>query len=268
MLAALLGLATVLTVGGGAGLWLHHHRFDRYHRRKGLRTPAAFGRWALAEARDFGVLGWWHLRAFLRDGWRAPTEVRGRPVVCVHGYTQNATNFWGLRRVLERKGRPTVAISMLHRLAPIRWYARRLERRLEALIARSPDGIDVVAHSMGGIVLRMVLAARADLAAAVRTVVTLGSPHRGTAAARGIPLLPEVRALKRRSALWADLPELTALVPHARVVAVAGDADTIVYPVDTSLVPGAEAVVLRGIGHAGLLTRPRALAAVRRALRG
>lgn len=258
-----------LALGSAAvGLWVHHRRFLGYHAHKRLSHSVTFGRWLSAEARDFTVLGWWHVRGFLRDDLRVPSEPRGRPVLCVHGWTQNATNFWGLRRALERMGRPTVAISLFHRFAPLRWYARRLERRLELLAARFPDGVDVVAHSMGGVVLRMVLASREDLRGAVRTVVTLGTPHRGTAAARGIPLVPELVAMKRRSALWRDLPELPALVPHGRVVVVAGDADTLVYPVETSLVAGAEAVVLRGVGHAGLLTRPRAWAAVRRALRG
>ncbi len=249
------------------GLWLHHRRFVSYHRRKGLAVPLPSVAGLVRELRDFVVLGWWHLRAFLRDGLRTPRQTTGRPVICVHGYTQNATNFWALRHALERRGRPTIAISMWYRLAPLRWYARRLERRLEHLVHEVPEGVDIVAHSMGGIVLRMVLSARADLRERIRTVVTLGSPHHGTAAARGIPLLPEVRALRRRSELLAALPHLPELLPHARIVTVAGTADTIVYPVSTSLVDGAEAVVLQGIGHAGLLTRPRALAAVRVALR-
>lgn len=249
------------------GLWIHHRRFVGYHTHKGLPVPATFGAWAASEARAWSILGWWHLRAFRRDDLRVPERPRGRPVLCVHGYTQNATNFWGLRRAVERMGRPTVAVSLFHRLAPLRWYALRLERRLELLAARFPDGVDVVAHSMGGVILRVVLAARPDLRGAVRTVVTLGTPHHGTAAARGIPLVPEVVALKRRSHLWRSLPALPDLLPHARIVTVAGDADTIVYPVGTSLVAGAEAVVLRGVSHAGLLTTPRALAAVRLALR-
>src|SRR5688572_29375845 len=165
----------VLAVASAAtGLWIHHRRFVGYHLHKQLTHRVTFARWLGAEAQDFAVLGWWHVLGFLRDDLRVPDRPQGRPVLCVHGWTQNATNFWGLRSALERMGRPTVAVSMLHRLAPLRWYARRLERRLELLAARFPDGFDVVAHSMGGVVLRIVLAARADLRGSVRTVVSLG----------------------------------------------------------------------------------------------
>jgi pimeloyl-ACP methyl ester carboxylesterase len=112
------------------------------------------------------------------------------------------------------------------------------------------------------VIARLVLSRRPDLAERLRRVVTLGTPHRGTAAARGIPLLPEVRALKRRSELWRSLPELSELLPHAKIASVAGTHDTIVYPVSTALIPGADHVVLDGVGHAGLLTRPHAIDAV------
>lgn len=269
MWAELAAIGAIAGVGfTGIGLWLHHRRFMGYHRFKGLPPPeASLWRWVLSDVRAFAILGWWHVRGFLQDGLRTPDPTHGRPVLCVHGYTQNATNFHGLRRALERAGRPTVAVSLWHRFAPMGWYGHRLEQKIEELSHRFPDGIDVVAHSMGGLVLRMVLTAREDLRGAIHTVVTLGSPHRGTAAARGIPLIPEVLAMKRGSLLLAGLPQLTELLPHARVVTIAGDADTVVYPVDSVSVPGAEAVVLHGVTHAGLLTRSSAHAAVTEALR-
>ncbi len=250
MLVAMPSLAVVV---------VHHVGFVAWHRARGRATPAGL-EWVAHELRDGARLGWWYVRGFFGDGHR---EGEGRPVLCVHGYTQSGTNFHGLRTHLRR---PSVAVSLLHRLAPLRWYAARLEARLEALVRAHPDGVDVVAHSMGGVVLRMVLSARRDLAASVRTVVTLGSPHRGTAAARWIPLLPEVRALKRRSELLASLPTLVELLPHGRVVTIAAEADTLVYPLETALVPGAHHVVLPGMGHAGLLTRRAAYEAVARAL--
>ncbi|MEQ1504561.1 MAG: hypothetical protein ABMB14_20145 [Myxococcota bacterium] len=260
VLAATAPLATL-------GLYLHHRRFVDYHRRKGTEPKTTFSRWVAAETRGAGTLASWYVRGFLRDGLRVPARSAGRVVLCIHGYTQNATNFHGLRQVLEADGRPTVAVSLGYRLAPLSWYARRLERALDGLVgAQNPDGIDVVAHSMGGVVLRMVLADRPDLRPALRTVVTLGTPHRGTAATRGLGVLPELRALHRRSTLLAGLPQLPALIPDAKVVTIAGDADTVVYPVETSLVTGAHKVVLPGVGHAGLLTTPPAWDAVRRAL--
>jgi len=260
--ASALGLALVVLVLMGGLLW-HHGRWVAYHQRKGMAVPGTGREVLWAELVDSVRLGVDYVRGLFRDGLRRPDEVRGPTVVCVHGYTQNGTNFVRIRQALEAEGRPTLAVSLWHRLAPVSWYLRRLELALERAIGLDPDGIDVVCHSMGGVLLRSVLAGRPDLAAQVRTVVTLGSPHRGTAAARGIPWLPEVQALKRRSAFLAGLPSLSALVPQA--VTVAGTLDTIVYPLASALEEGAEHVVIPA-GHAGLLTRPEAVAAVRWAL--
>jgi pimeloyl-ACP methyl ester carboxylesterase len=248
-----------------AGAWLHHRRFVGYHAHKGLVAVPSFSEWVNAEARGAGVLGYWYVAGLL-DDLASSKPLPGRLVVCLHGYTQNATNFLGLRRALQAAGRPTVGLSLGYRLAPMAWYAHRLERELRKLSDAHPEGFDVVAHSMGGVVLRMVLAQHPDLRPALRTVVTLGSPHHGTAAARGIPLLPEIRALRRRSELLRELPHLSTLLPHARIVSIAGDADTVVYPLETALAPGARRVVLPGIGHAGLLTEPVAWQAVQHAL--
>ncbi len=252
-------------VGFGAGM--HHHRWTAYHRRKGLSLPPSPWAWLTAGSVDWLTLGWWHLAGFLRDGRLGPSSATGPLVVCLHGYTQNATNLWGLRRYLARHGRASAAISLTHRLAPMSWYAQRLEYGLEALLSTEPR-VDVVAHSMGGVVLRVVLARRPEWAPRIRRVVTLGTPHRGTASSRGIPFVPEVHALRRRSALLAELPHLSELLPAAVMLSVAGTHDTIVYPTSSTRIPGTPHVVLSGLGHAGLLTRVEAMAAVRAHLEG
>lgn len=259
-------LLTATAPIAAVGLYAHHRRFVGYHAYKGLPQQTSFGTWLRAESLGAGTLGWWTLTGFRHNGLRVPPNAAGRPVLCVHGYGQNPTNFVGLRRVLEAAGRPTVAVSLRHRLAPLDRYAERLAEHIRTMAEQWPDGLDIVAHSMGGVVLRLVLHTHPDLRASVRTVITLGSPHRGTASTRGIPLLPELVALRRRSVLLRDLPQLPELLPHGRVVTIAGDTDTMVYPVETSLVPGAEAVVLPGIGHAGLLTSPQSWAAIQQAL--
>ena len=263
-----LSLVTTLLVGGL--LWFHLSRFVGYHRHKGVAVPRLSIHLALDELVAIARVAWWHVRALLSDGLRTPPDSQGRPVVCVHGYSQNATNLWAIRRALETLGRPTLGISLWHRLAPMGWYARRLEARLEQLAGGLDEGFgegfDVVAHSMGGIVLRMVLARRPDLRRSIHAVVTLGTPHQGTAAVRGLAWLPELRALSRRSDLLAELPLLRELLPHARLVTVGSTGDTIVYPVGSTLEPYTENVLLHGIGHAGLLTHERALATVCRAL--
>jgi pimeloyl-ACP methyl ester carboxylesterase len=260
------GALAALTVLWWAAVgWWHHHRYAAYLRFKGAGAPASGWSVLWAELVDTLRLSGFFARSLGRDGWLEPELPAGRPVLCVHGYTQNGTNFWGIRQRLLALGRPSRAVSMVPGVARMNWYAARLERTLEEVVEQREGSVDVICHSMGGVVLRMVLARRPDLARRVAAAVTLGSPHAGTAAARGIPWLPEVQALKRRSVLLAELPPLTELVQ--RVVTVAGTLDTVVYPLDSALVDGAEQVVLP-VGHAGLLTAPAAVEVVVRAVEG
>lgn len=256
----LAALAAALVLFGVGWFGLGYARFARYHRYKGLEVQrVGFLPYAAREAVAIATIGLWHLRAAWSDGLRTPATVTGSPVLCIHGITQTGSNLWGIRRALERRGRPTRAISLgripraRHRLAD------RVAPVIRDLAARSINGrVDIVAHSLGGVVLRLVLADHPELATHVGRVVTLGSPHCGTASIRGLPLGRAVHRLGRRSGLLSGLPS----IPASHVTTIAGIPDLIVYPASTCHLPGARSIDLLGVGHAGLLTRPDAINAV------
>lgn len=263
-------MLTALGVWFG-GAWF---RFLQYHRHKDLPLPdgPTWGRrlqhW-ISEADALVRIHAWRLAR--GPGTLAPPSDPGvRPVLCVHGFTQDRTNFAALRRRLWTAGRPSVSVDLglpgRHPSA----FADKVCQALEAFDQAYPDHqVDVVCHSMGGLVLRDAVKRRPDLALRIHTVITLGSPHSGTAAARG-PLRwwPEADGLARGSAWIAGLPTLAELLPEARTVTVAGTADYIVYPASTCHLPGSEAVDLHGVGHAGLLTRSDVLDLIMAILRG
>jgi pimeloyl-ACP methyl ester carboxylesterase len=251
-------------------LWMHG-RYAAYRRFKGLRRRdrGALG-WVRVWAREVWAL-WlaqvWHLRLLGAHRRWVPDEVRGAPVLCVHGFTQNGTNFLRIQHRLHALGRPSEAVLLGYPPRPVSEYAALLEARLVALCADFDGPVDVICHSMGGLVLRWVLSSRPDLRARVGAVVTLGSPHHGTASGRGMVLFPEVRFMARRSAELAALPHLPDLLPHARVVNVGSEDDTTVYPVETTFERGAEHVLLDGLGHAGILVDDTAIDVILDALR-
>lgn len=233
------------------------YRFRRYHRRKDLPLPDG-PTW------PDRVRHWWAeavalVRIHVWRLGRAPVRFRerqdGRPVLCVHGFTQDRTNFVALRRRLFSLGRASVAIDLGVPGRHPRKLASRVIRALEDLAGDEP--VDVVCHSMGGLVLRDALAQRPDLAAGIRTIVTLGSPHHGTAGARWpARIWPEAAGLARRSGWIAELPDFQTVAPSARAVTIGGSADYVVYPLDTCHLPGTERIDFHGVGHAGLLTNP------------
>ena len=259
-LAVLLSAAGWVLVVWFGGAWF---RFFRYHRKKGLPLPDGprwsdrIGHW-LRESYALLMIHVWRLE---RGPPRLAPAADGDLVLCVHGFTQDRTNFSALRRRLWMAGRPSDSIDLGLPGRHPRKLARKVIAGLEAMIARHPGRpIDVVCHSMGGLVLRDALATRPDLAAPIRTIVTLGSPHHGTAGARWpVRLWPEAGGLARGSDWIASLPTLAEVAPDARTVTLAGSADYIVYPQDTAHLPGSEHVDLHGIGHAGLLTDERVM---------
>lgn len=262
MSAVYLLAALLFAVPVSITLWIvtSHLIFARYHRRRGrvLRPLGVAGilgyyrRLLIATL----IVTWWTARFAGRGGLRRPAgEATGPPVLCVHGFFRNASCMWGIQRTLAGRGRPTLAVSMGLPFRPMERYAPPLAAALRELIDEFPgQRIDVVAHSMGGVVLRLVLAERPDLAAAVGRIVTLGSPHRGTVVARGPA--PEVLKLKRGSPFLERLPGFRESTPGAGVMTVAAERDFIVYPKSTSHLPGARAVELAHANHQSLLTEP------------
>lgn len=219
----------------------------------------------VAEVRRKWTVRGWALASVPPQPADADDEV---PVLCVHGFVGRSGHFHGLQRYLHPRGIPTESVDLGWRFLGIPSYTPPL---VEALSQR--PRWRVVAHSMGGIVLRQALVERPDLAERISHVVTLGSPHTGTDAI----ILPGLRLpngqstdiehLAPDSPFLASLPGLDALLPHAIRVAIAAEWDVTVFPVRRSLPPGMDHVVLDGFGHMGLLTDEASHRAVEQALR-
>lgn len=275
-LVVVLGLVLLpVLLAGAAVLWtwafvlIMHARRLQYARHTGLLLPKrsllrqalVLWRevWALLQAQAWRLWTPWMWRP-----WRPPTP-QGHAVVCLHGFTQDGSNFHAIRRRLHARGRATWAPSLGYPPRNVERYVVALQGVLEEVLAATDGPIDLVCHSMGGVILRATLARRPDLAARVARVVTLGSPHRGTAASRGIRL-PETVFLGRRSQALGGLPTLSELLPHAVITSVGSLDDTTVYPEDSTRAGSEEHVTLEGIGHAGLLVHAISIAHVERAL--
>jgi pimeloyl-ACP methyl ester carboxylesterase len=259
--------AALLTAGyfGWILLWIaiSHARFRAFHRRAGTRCPALGPRgWVRFYRRTVASIlrltAWWALAPSGRPlpalAPGAAVEV-GEIVLCVHGFHTDGSCLWGLRRCLARRGRVSFAVDLglPYRRAEV--YAAALRRDLGALVAAFPAArIDVVAHSMGGLMLRHALGEAPALAPRLRRVVTLGTPHHGTALLGWFRHGPVYRTMGRDSEYLRGLPVLAALAPGAEVTTIASAHDLLVYPVECAHLEGARQVTLEGIGHLGLLT--------------
>jgi len=186
-----------------------------------------------------------------------------RPVVLVHGWVHNRSAFLLMQRVMRRAGLgPVHPFEYPSVTSDLDQIARHLVPVVEKVVddARA-DSCVLVGHSMGGLVARQYVQ---ELGGdrLVDTVVTMGTPHRGTYAAWcGIGRAAE--QCRPGSAYLAQL-ERTARPGLARWISYYSDLDFMITPAVSAklLTPALDAtnVRIRDIGHLSLLLSRSVLA--------
>ncbi len=129
----------------------------------------------------------------------------GTPILLVHGIMDNRSAFTVFRRTLHRRGFGAVfAVNYSLWTGDVRAAAHQLGRQVERVReAMGAERVHIVGHSLGGLIARYYVQ-RMGGAAAVHTLVTLGSPHAGTMTAYLWPT-PIARQLRPGSELLAEL---------------------------------------------------------------
>lgn len=187
------------------------------------------------------------------------------PVMLVHGYGHNHSGWWSMRRHLREAGfgrLDSFDYRPLERDVPA--SARQLAARIEQLRRRTgAERVHVVAHSLGGILLRWMVQ-ELDGAGVVDTAVTLGTPHEGTRLAW---FAPGGTAAQLRPGSWVlRRLEESARPSPVRWVAVYSNLDELVRPSRSAMIsnPALDAVNLlaKDHGHMSLMVSPRVARAV------
>jgi pimeloyl-ACP methyl ester carboxylesterase len=188
----------------------------------------------------------------------------GRAVVFIHGLAGHRGNFVPLQRYFAYRGRTRVISIGFEDYSSIESIAEQLKTVLRELLAVNelPAGpaVDLIAHSMGGIVCRLALLDE-DIASRVDRLITIATPHDGTQLARFLDTA-KLRSLRPGSEL---LQRLEAQLPwraragHPRLVCFWSRQDLVLLPPESAYVDGAVAVELNDCTHNGFLIRPRAI---------
>lgn len=179
------------------------------------------------------------------------------PVLLVHGLGANNSCFGRMERHLHREGYTVYAANYSCIGADIATCGTHLAR--QAAWLRDETGspsASVVAHSLGGLVLRWALA-HTWMRDWVELAVTLGSPHQGTPAARLAPsALPGLgRIIQELRPGDTDRPFDEGLRSTARWVAIGADHDWVV-PAKYARLRGSENVRNVTVPRVGHLTLP------------
>lgn len=181
-------------------------------------------------------------------------EAAGTPIVLVHGVVDNRSIFSVMRRALHRKGfGSTYAFNYSPFSDDIRRVAARLGDLVEDICDETGyERVHVIGHSMGGLVGRY-LVQRLGGDARVHTLVTLGTPHGGTAPAALLPF-PVARQMRIGGDLMREFAEPGGC--RTRIVALWSDTDQLVLPHEHGRVDHPDLstrnVMVSGVGHMSL----------------
>lgn len=227
------------------------------------RTPqdqASWIEWAVACTREwrayFAVFAW---RQPFR--WSALPDQQGRPdepcVVFIHGYLCNRGFWHPWMRALQQRGWRWRSVNLEPVFGSIDDMLDRLDPVMhEALSGDRP--VAVVAHSMGGLVIRAWLARQPAWPARLTTCVTIGSPHQGTWVAQWAR--SDAACQMREDSDWlATLRQAERAGDAARFLCWRSLTDHVVYPPANALLPGATDRVVRCAGHVDLAFQPRVM---------
>jgi triacylglycerol lipase len=182
-------------------------------------------------------------------------EAAGTPIILIHGVVDNRSVFAMLKRGLRRRGFGRIITLNYSPLTDdVRVVADRLEALIEQLcIETGFERVHVIGHSMGGLVGRYFVQ-RMGGDSRVHTLVTLGTPHAGTAPAHLVPH-PVARQMRRGSDI---MTELAAPAPgcRTRFVAIWSDLDQMIVPKSNARIEhsdlNARNVFVPSVGHNSL----------------
>lgn len=224
-------------------------------------TWLQIGKLFLREFRATMLCSSWAM-PFLRFDQFTYPDTTSPPVLLIHGYGCNS-GYWRWMSLALREAHIThYALDMEPVFGSIDGYAPLVDAAVKRVQDETGQKkIVIVAHSMGGLAARAYL--RDHGTAHIARVITLGTPHHGTAIANfGIGInCGEMNWLGRyeegRSSEWlqklAATEEAEAL---GAIVSIYSQHDNIVSPQSSSHLEGAWNIPVIGIGHVALALEP------------
>lgn len=200
-----------------------------------------------------------------RPDARAGGGSHERPVLLIHGILCNRGVWRSWLEPLRAAGLgPIRALDLEPLLGSIDVHAQTVAAALEDL-QRECGGarVSIIAHSMGGLAARAAL--RRTGPRVIRAIVTLASPHHGTALAAWLPSLP-MRQMRRHGRWLEGLAAAEPVPLEVPITSIYSTEDNMIVPAQSAVLDAARALELTGVGHLGVLFRRRSIGAAIAAL--
>jgi pimeloyl-ACP methyl ester carboxylesterase len=216
---------------------------------------------------------WWALfQAFVREAstapavflWRQPFRTQAisdalQPsnkagVVFIHGFFCNRA-FWSLWMAqLQSQNRAFASVTLEPAFGSIDDYAAIVEAAVAKVTQATGQAPTLICHSMGGLAARAWLRSNAANDDRIKRVITIGTPHFGTALSTEKALLPFINTLQmQRLGTWTQ--QLAKDEPPSRYSKFTcwySNCDNIVVPTSTAMLPGADNRFVTAQGHVSM----------------
>jgi triacylglycerol esterase/lipase EstA (alpha/beta hydrolase family) len=186
------------------------------------------------------------------------------PLIFVHGLGGGRGDFLPMAIYMRHRGRRRSYRIHFDGGQTTEDMARALARFIRRVKKVTGEKqVEIVAHSLGGLIARMTVVEH-RLSRSVKTLVTMGTPHKGTHSAR-FASTAKTLDLRIGSALIKRLNS-KPWPRHIRAVSFWSKNDLFVLPPESAVLEGAEAVEMTPFTHYSYLIDPRAWAEVARTL--
>lgn len=196
--------------------------------------------------------------------WRQPFRWHAHPdpqhrrleptIVLVHGYLCNRGFWHPWMMALQARGWAWRSVNLEPVFGSIDHMVERLDPVMKDALATGAP-VAVVAHSMGGLVIRAWLARQEQWPDGLTSCVTIGSPHRGTWLARWANS-EAGREMRERSPWIEQLSGSEQTSQRRRFLCWRSLTDHVVFPPANATLPGAQDRVIRCAGHVDLAFQP------------
>lgn len=200
-------------------------------------------------------------------------EAATTPIVLVHGYAQNQSDWFWFQYQLKQAGiGPVYTINLWNPMGSIETHADNLAKTLKNIQEKHPaEAITLIGHSMGGLVSSYYAEFLKGPEVNIKKVITLGSPFYGTRlAGLGAGLSVEQMAPNAAFLESLRLKINESAIPYCHI---ASQMDNMIVPWDSALIDplnpdAAHQYVIPDQGHIRLLVSQQVLDKVKSWLAG
>jgi pimeloyl-ACP methyl ester carboxylesterase len=216
---------------------------------------------------------WALLQACLREAstapgvflWRQPFRTHAIPdflpasdragVVFIHGFFCNRA-FWApWMAQLQSQNRAFASVTLEPAFGSIDDYATIVEAAVAKVTLATGQTPTLICHSMGGLAARAWLRANPSNNGRIQRVITIGTPHFGTALSTEKALLPFINThqMQRFGAWTQQMAKNEPASRYAKFTCWYSNCDNIVVPTSTAMLSGADNRLVTAQGHVSMV---------------